>query len=946
MASERPLSNHRVLTLTMLVGLAGASILAVSSHGPDTERDRGAFQGDFPTTVDTTAFETGLWSDPWAHAPASSDPPPKGSSNKGPTVSEILQDVLANANDQAAPSRLLVLPVIVSGQNDKIAQQERSKRRHAVELALSASGYSMKYPERMTYKWVNVPFYMSPNEETPARFSIPIKLYRRASSETFAFVVWIKEDFLGARPLHAIAAILEEVLKDGLGDLKQRSALAVIGPEYSEQLQAMLGEFHDGRALNVAEGTRKFYRGWAHGTLIANAMCTSPGLDKTEAIQLDESTQIPVRHFIGSDDRLTQLLADEMSRRGIEGSNIALFVEQGPHEYIDGLLETFAEVLGEAPVVLPYLKGVGSDEPTEDNLSDYLERTLGQWKRQLGRDRDAYSVHAVGVFGSAWQDKTAIIRAAREVFPVATFFTTELDHRYSQPEHYQVLRNVIVASHYGYGVVGQLNDVRFDALPSFRDGYQTSVLVATVTVLHALEQGHLRPPPEGLHYFAPQNAFDQQDLFHLWSLTEHGKEHQSQALKPLLFEVGRRGPVQLVDDELPEHFPIRQPDGDRLSLRRHIPELVVALIGFGLAAVVLVEYFGSLRTLRVELKEARSHLGAVGKKVFHFASGNEQKMRDGSVGAQTTMNAIWILCLFTCVIGVLLLAVVNDWSLQGEPVSLFDSISIWPSVGMLIIVGFISSKRVIDLYPSDKSASRSWFLDGARLAVVLLVTVLICLLITKGFGIPPARSTSARWLGRGSQLFAGASLLFLACLCAVQILHARRRIVGSMDNRAQAADLSAGYQELISAMKEGSRSSQELLLPALLAVVYALARLPLLDSWQMHPVSYVVLLIPLVFSLIAGFLMRLKARSFKIESLQAVDAQIALKLQKPDHNMDSALRVLEKRRELYDALDQGPFGSLASDPLLGGVVLVFTAVLAGPVGDASLLFWMVDFLGM
>jgi hypothetical protein len=97
-------------------------------------------------------------------------------------------------------------------------------------------------------------------------------------------------------------------------------------------------------------------------------------------------------------------------------------------------------------------------------------------------------VIAVGVFGSEWSDKYTVFRSARRTFPTASFFTTELDARYAERKYYPDCRNLIVASHYGLSCTSNLIPEDKQFMPSFRDGYQTSIFLSALIALRSFDE--------------------------------------------------------------------------------------------------------------------------------------------------------------------------------------------------------------------------------------------------------------------------------------------------------------------------------------------------------------------------------------------------------------------------------------------------------------------------
>lgn len=83
---------------------------------------------------------------------------------------------------------------------------------------------------------------------------------------------------------------------------------------------------------------------------------------------------------------------------------------------------------------------------------------------------------AVGILGNDVYDKLVILRALRDRFSQATFFTTDLDARMLQSDQVQWTRNLLAVS--GFGL--SLNPGLQGSTPPFRDSYQTSTFYATL----------------------------------------------------------------------------------------------------------------------------------------------------------------------------------------------------------------------------------------------------------------------------------------------------------------------------------------------------------------------------------------------------------------------------------------------------------------------------------
>ncbi len=179
------------------------------------------------------------------------------------------------------------------------------------------------------------------------------------------------------------------------------------------------------------------------------------------------------------------------------------------------------------------------DEPPEGQAQlDYLrrlERQLVRLAEEL-RYEGRGEITAIGVVGSDFYDKLLVLRALRRRFPRAWFFTTDLDAGFNDPEEYRYTRNLIVASHFGLELHPDLQ--RW--VPPFRDSYQTSTFFATLLALEDPEACGPLKHPAGLVPLAKEAEIDP------WGVNDPSHDPgDPRYLQPLVFEIGRRGPYQL-----------------------------------------------------------------------------------------------------------------------------------------------------------------------------------------------------------------------------------------------------------------------------------------------------------------------------------------------------------------------------------------------------------------
>lgn len=242
--------------------------------------------------------------------------------------------------------------------------------------------------------------------------------------------------------------------------------------------------------------------------------------------------------FPNNKENLAAILIKELKLRRIDKlSEVAIITEQG-YDIADKLTENFKSGYPDGSEIrrFSYFKGLdanqqairkrdkpdsqGNDKNWNDYFSlhshdnpsighaqfDYLHRLSHQIK---DHNKESHTtnppkdrIKAVGIFGSDFYDKLIILEALWRENPSIVYFTTELDAQMLQPEYWDWMRNLIVASHFNL----QLNEQYQRPFPPFRDSLQTNI------------------------YYQILNKIGGKDLAEP---------------SPLIFEIGRNGPVHL-----------------------------------------------------------------------------------------------------------------------------------------------------------------------------------------------------------------------------------------------------------------------------------------------------------------------------------------------------------------------------------------------------------------
>lgn len=146
--------------------------------------------------------------------------------------------------------------------------------------------------------------------------------------------------------------------------------------------------------------------------------------------------------------------------------------------------------------------------PIGSSQLDYLHRLAEEIKKphnEIDLINRVKGIKAVGIFGSDIYDKLLILEALRAEMPNILVFTTDLDAQMFHPQHWRWTRNLIVASPFNL----QLNEKYQKNFPAFRDSQQTNIYYETRKIT--------------------SDDFNSGDKI----------------VDPLMFEIGRNGPVQL-----------------------------------------------------------------------------------------------------------------------------------------------------------------------------------------------------------------------------------------------------------------------------------------------------------------------------------------------------------------------------------------------------------------
>jgi hypothetical protein len=359
---------------------------------------------------------------------------------------------------------------------------------------------------------------------------------------------------------------------------------------------------------------------------------------------------------------------------------------------------------------------------------DYLQRLADHIRRldDKFRHEGPGKIAAVGILGSDVYDKQLLIEALKPELPEAVFFTTDLDALLVPHDKFRSTRNLIVASSYGLELAPSLQG----GIPPFRTSYQSSIFLATrLAVLNnlppATETGPVsREGPDSMS--ATQVAQKTTDALNcrLPNNSSNPADHVRTTAK--LFQIGRSqvqplptAQQSLSDNDYIESCNRKKPIDDLSSVdpaEAHLFTQIKSgsvfptglLIAIMMVAVALTgskrlrKSFFRHRNKSAESRDDPIHpdLGWMMAAVPLTTSERLRELRfpyrntrAESHYAPTRPDLGWRIFLLTeaVLLGLWLSASWPWWASLlterglGEPMSLFEGISVWPTVALRAI---------------------------------------------------------------------------------------------------------------------------------------------------------------------------------------------------------------------------------------------------------------------
>lgn len=630
-------------------------------------------------------------------------------------------DDLAEEVARLTPAQVQVLVLLTDGAPYADPSESRLRQRYAVLGGFEQAGYVPTDGEHIRFFFWNKSGKPAWHHE-PLHWRtapVPVERYRSLQEGRVEVVVlWVKDQDLGSKPLMSLRAMQREVVQS-FRSRKLIVSFKVIGPRFSGTLQGMVAE-----AKSSPGGDRlELYSPWSTAPEDLIEIPETGNEPSRTVFQRLKSANVTFIRTIQTDDLLIGELVKELGeRRGVgvgetctgeDSCDWVAIVAEWDTLYGRALPEIFEETAKTSKeagriVRFSYLRGLDGelprqkgksgvgDSPQEDDKAtlslkdrrkqiEHLERPEGRSQfdsvRRLAQSmkddeerrrskcpllkRDCADFKAIGVLGSDVYDKLLILQALKQMFPQAIFFTTDLDARLFHPSELRWTRNLVVASHFGLA----LHDSLQEGIPPFRDTYQTATFYSVLRALDALQgTGSCRAESYGpfLERYSYRKPGSTETMFFevKW--------------RPRLHEIGKNGPVDLSiaadasvqNPDIRSIHQLRPSPVSAATARWHLMLFVtVVVVGWVLLIPASQTIYGWTRHVYMAvLDRPRAGIGAL----LVFAA----------IGAFVWWVAIPYL--------------VSDGD-KGEPFSIFDGVSIWPSQilrGLVVVLAALFIGRI------------------------------------------------------------------------------------------------------------------------------------------------------------------------------------------------------------------------------------------------------------
>ncbi len=635
-------------------------------------------------------------------------------------------------------SPVTVLGIMVSASPFPGAAENRRRYRYATLSALMLEEFLPDDAEHVGY--ADLPKGASP-QFVPYEWFTRAPLSPADAGSRALLLLWLDDDSLGAPaqhdgnpgsprnaekpvPLARLTALLTSIVPEAGVNFQ------VIGPAGSGTLEAMADEYRDRlSARPTKDPGDRVARIWSPFATIPGPfadpigpqrpVCPDDTQDTCVAIRIPT----PVERTIAFDDALAKMLVAELGRRHIAGNSGIALVGQWDTAYSRRLAKLVEEAWydsqqrqrtvgdrttrdqredrdkrivrysymrgldGRIPGAKPKDQGDGDaksiERPSGEDQIDYLRRIRDALlaedaRRRQGcswddRTRQQCGIRAIGVLGNDYFDKLLVLQALKPVFPNAVFFTTDLYADMLHPQDNAFTRNLIVAS--GFGLTLAQDWQR--EVPPLRDSYQTALLLAVRLAVQDtldIEQQVQTPPPPRLFEIGRTRAVE--------LITSPQRDTKGQLRRPGLTP-GKEDPHPAAD--LEEHYSLQQAGGHWVQAAA--PPFALALaLGLGLAALGPQRGWAAVR---------------------RWWQGLRGDWLNSAIAA------------FSLAVTVLLLGLLAlDLHQGGEPFTLIEGVSVWPSEILRLAAGLLAVGLLIHGHRRQREAREGITRDFPGLGAV------------------------------------------------------------------------------------------------------------------------------------------------------------------------------------------------------------------------------------
>ncbi len=552
-ASPLPFPIGNLFAILLVVAGIVANRLPLESARPASDYPAGNLAAGLQDVASR------LWQDPFMA-------PDKGQTRPNKTAGHTLDEVREKIMPDVGKGSLTVLGVSVFGGPYAEDQESRRRTRYAVISALGAAAYQPWDSEKIGL----IRAQGSEAQKPGLPPLVPFEGYTDSIvKKHHILILWLDESHYAANPLREYAALRSTV--DSLGLNVQ---LRIIGPLSSDTVHTLAKQVcayaagPSAVSTDTAPWSAEFKNDrilFSRMQFFSSSVTTAPNrlndhpdqrihapLSPVPADNECEPVRSRLLRVTNTDDQLAAALVEELANRGItpgkpdprtkEVARVAivyewdnLFSRIWRDEFIaqvrcaadppsktapaDQCKSQAAQIMPDWLTTARFMRGLDGAEArksasakdngnaTADHKAsaakpaaraddradgtgqyDYLLRLADALRTEDAAQREKKGDHkgairAIGVIGNDPYDKLLVLQALRPHFPDAVFFTNDLDARLLQKEQYKWTRNLLVASAFGL----QLEPSLQQGAAPFRDTYQTGTFLATRLALAIIE---------------------------------------------------------------------------------------------------------------------------------------------------------------------------------------------------------------------------------------------------------------------------------------------------------------------------------------------------------------------------------------------------------------------------------------------------------------------------